>query len=308
MRTIRFTRSLALGLGLTVGVVGKAQAAWPDDLSTRALGMGGALRGAATGDAGPMLNPSGMGLARNYALEARYQLSQNDTSHRPHFSIVDSTSAYRIAGGLYYTYLSEKPGALKRSGHEAGASLAIPFGSMVFLGGQLKYLRLATESQVAPAMGPDAASNKLSDYTFDVGITVRPAAQLSLGAVAYNVKDLKDKVAPFGAGLGVSFAPLPVLTMTFDTVFDFTTYDDSKGTQTSVMGGVEFMTDNGVALRAGGGKSSLRQAAYVTAGASALSEMGAVDIGFSRDISGDSKYTVLALSVRLFAATPIDPG
>jgi len=307
-RFTRFTRSLALGSALAGGVVGTAQAGWPDNVSTRALGMGGALRGAATGDAGPMMNPSGMGLARNYAIEARYQLTQNDSSHRPHLSIVDATSAYRVAGGLYYTYLSEKPGTLKRSGHEAGVSLAVPFGSMVFVGGQLKYLRLATESQVAPATGTDAASHKLSDYTFDLGVTVRPVTQLSLGAVAYNVKDLKDPLAPLGAGLGASFAPMPVLNVTFDTVFDFTSYDDTKGTQTSLMGGLEFMVDNGVALRAGGGKSSMRQAGYVAAGASAVSELGAVDIGMSRDISGGSKYTVFALSVRLFAATPIDPG
>lgn len=270
--------------------------------------MGGALRGAATGDAGPMLNPSGMGLSRAYAVEARYQLTQNDSSQRPHFSIVDSTSGYRLAGGVYYTYLSAKPGLLKRSGHEGGVSLAVPIGGFVYVGSQLKYLRLTTEPQAAPPLGTAATQAKLNGFTFDLGITVRPVAQFSFGAVAYNLNDLKTDLAPLGGGLGASFSPVPQLTLTFDTVFDLTTYDDTKGTQTSLMGGAEFMTANGVAVRAGGGKNAMRDAGYLAAGASAVSELGALDLGFSRDISGGSKFTVFAVSLRLFAATPIDPG
>ncbi|MDX2020838.1 MAG: hypothetical protein SF187_11400 [Deltaproteobacteria bacterium] len=303
----RSLQSGLLALGLLAALGGHAMAAWPEDVSTRALGMGGALRGAATGDAGPMLNPSGMGLARAYAVEARYQLTQNETSHRPHLSIVDSTSAFRIAGGAYYTYLNAKPGISKLSGHEGGVALAVPFGERVFVGGQIKYLRLTTES---PAVAPTVTGekDKLSGFNFDLGATVRPVDQLSIGGVVYNLNDQKTPLTPFSAGGGVTFMPLPVVTVTFDTVVDFTTYDDKAGNKTSLMGGAEYMTPNGVAVRVGGGKNGVRDAGYLSAGASAVSELGALDIGFSRDISGGSKFTVFAISLRLFAATPIDPG
>lgn len=255
-----------------------------------------------------MLNPSGMGLARAYALEARYQLTQNEASHRPHFSVVDSTSSSRLAGGLYYTYLSEKPGISKRSGHEGGVSLAVPLGGLVFVGGQLKYLRLITEPQAPPLTGTKAEKDTFTGFTFDLGVTVRPLTQLSLGAVAYNLNDLKSPFAPMGGGLGASVMPIAMLTLTFDAVVDLTTYDDTKGNQTSLMGGAEFMTGNGIAVRAGGGKNAFRDAGYLAAGLSTVSELGAVDLGFSRDISGGSEFMVLAISIRLFAATPTDPG
>ena len=137
---------------------------------------------------------------------------------------------------------------------------------------------------------------------------MKPVDQLSLGGAVYNLNDQETPLAPFSAGGGIAFMPLPALTVTFDTVVDFTTYADNVGNKTSVLGGAEYMTPNGVAVRLGGGKNAIRNAGYVSAGASAVSEMGALDVGFSRDISGDSKFTVFALSLRLFAATPIDPG
>ena len=71
---------------------------------TRALGMGGASRAFAVGDSGPMLNPSGMSLVKNFQCwRARYGYGSRLNDHTLHASTVDNTSAFGIAGGLYYT-------------------------------------------------------------------------------------------------------------------------------------------------------------------------------------------------------------
>lgn len=309
MPRMRIVASTLL-VAATLGFGRQAYATWPDYIGTRAVGMGGALRAAATGDAGPMLNPSGMALARAYAVEAGYQLTSDPSSHRPHLSVVDSTSATGIAAGLHYTYVSAKPGNAKLTGHEAGLAVSIPFGGRVFLGGQAKYYRLSSASTLAPPEGlPDLPEETTRGFTFDLGATIRVLETLNFAVVGYNLADLDSALAPVALGTGAAYAPLAKVTLAFDTVFDFTTYDDTRETLTSLMGGVEYLTDGGVAVRVGGGRNGPREAGYVSAGASAISELGAVDVGISRDLSGDPKLTMFVISARLFAATgAVDPG
>src|SRR5262245_48451866 len=96
---------------------------------TRVLGLGGAIRGAATGDAGILFNPSGLSLMKLYALEGAYQLATADQAHFAHVSVVDSTSSYNIGAGLYYTFLANTDDkAIHRRGHEAGLALSLPLG------------------------------------------------------------------------------------------------------------------------------------------------------------------------------------
>src|SRR6185369_10268107 len=95
--------------------------AFEDYVGPRALGMGGAGRALATGDAGPLLNPSGMSLARLYHVEGGYAYSSRLHDHFLHASVVDSTSDLLVAGGLYYTYHLNHPDGLPAGkGHEVG--------------------------------------------------------------------------------------------------------------------------------------------------------------------------------------------
>src|SRR5215208_2580193 len=79
-------------------------------LSTRSIGMGGALRGAATGTAALSLNPSGISLARSYVVEGGYQYLRGLDGHVAGLAIADSTSGFNLGGGLYYTYATAAPG------------------------------------------------------------------------------------------------------------------------------------------------------------------------------------------------------
>ena len=143
-------RSRSLGFALATLVAGTtwAQGELPW-LSTRSIGMGGTLRGAATGTAALSLNPSGISLARSYVVEGGYQFLRGPDGHVASLAIADSTSGFNIGGGVYYNYVTASPsGPGERGRHEAGAALSFPFGEKVSLGGTVRYLRIRREMEV----------------------------------------------------------------------------------------------------------------------------------------------------------------
>ncbi len=278
---------------VTVVSLPAAQADAPVLPGVRPLGMGGALRAAATGDAALVLNPSGMSAVRTYVIEGAYMYTSPGAEHDAHVSIVDSTSAFNISGGLYYTYLSAQPGTdVSRSGHEGGVALSLPIGQKVFIGGTGKYFRLDTDTP--------AGSSQLKGITFDAGLTLRPIPMFSMGLVAYNLRNLRDPRAPqaFGAGVGIS-TPGGVL-VTLDGVYDLTSWDDTRGNVVHLMGGAEYVLGNSFALRVGGGRRGDSKHGFVSGGISFLSDAGAIDAGFQQDVSGDNKATILGIAARLF--------
>jgi hypothetical protein len=297
-------RLLLLGAPLLGSLLapGTARAGDPDALPPRVLGMGGALRAAATGDAGPLLNPSGISLLRSYALEASYEHVAPSAGHVGHVSVVDSTSAFNVGGALYYTYATAAPEAAPApSRHEGGLSLSLPLGERIMLGGTAKYVRARRDgSGLTPAL-PDEHT---SGITFDAGLTVRPVPSVSLGVVGYSLRDMKLPEAPLSLGWGIGFTPIPELLVAFDGVVDFTTYDDQRGNALSLMGGGEYAFANRLAVRAGGGYDGLRKNGYGSLGFSFLSELGAIDLAARRDVSGEVKATFVGIAGRLFVPSP----
>ena len=209
-------------------------AAYEEFPGTRVLGMGGASRAFAVGDAGPMLNPSGMSLMKTYNVEGAYGYGSRLNDHSFHASAVDNTSAFGIAGGLYYTYhLAEPPVAagvmpLSGSGHAAGVALSIPFTSFAAIGGTVKYLRLE---------GADAPGGNAGGVTFDLGATVRPHQMVSLALVGRNLRDLHNSHAPVGIAYGAALLPIPGLILVADGITHFTADNLSGRKGTSVDGG-----------------------------------------------------------------------
>ena len=258
---------------------------------TRALGMGGALRAAATGDSALQLNPSGISLARAYFVEAAYQHSSPAASHDVHASVVDSTSGFNVGGGFYYSYLSASPTGLpSANGHQLGIPLSFPFLDKVFLGATGKYLRLG--------FGDDT---KKKGFTIDVGLTLRPIPFLSLAAIGYNLNDLGTAWAPRAFGGGIAILPMPILLIGYDMVWETVYGDPTREKALYYMGGAEFTLDQVAAFRAGGGKDGLTKNGYFSVGFSGIqSQVGALDIGFRRDISGHSQATILSVSARIF--------
>jgi hypothetical protein len=268
----------------------------------RSLGMGGALRGAAAGGSAIMLNPSGMTLSRSYVVEGSYHYLNREQGHLGHVSIVDSTSGFNLGGGLYYTYATASPAAAPGSGrHEAGLALAFPFGERVSLGGTVRYLRARRDAGTAPAATP---ADRTSGFTFDAGITIRPAASVAIGIVGYGLRDLDDAQVPMSAGAGVAVLPTEQLVLAVDGLLDFRTSELAQGRTLSVFGGAEYTFASRFAVRAGGGRGGPRERSFLTLGLSLLSEVGALDVGARSDLQGSEKEVFIGVAGRLFVPSP----
>jgi hypothetical protein len=271
-------------------------------VGTRPLGMGGAGRAFATGDAGPLLNPSGMSLIRQYAIEGDYGFASPRNDQYLHASVVDSTSAYLVAGGLYYTYhLSHPTGLPSGTGHEAGLALSLPFGQFVAIGATLKYFRMT---------GIQAPDGHDGGFTFDVGVSVRPSPQVSLAVVGQNLRNLENSEAPQQIGYGVAFLAATDLTVALDGVTPFAanTYTGRRGT--SILAGGDLLLAHHFGVRLGGGYDGVSGNGFGTAGFSYVGDVGAVDVGAREDLfkaAGSPRATVLGVSLRLFVPDTLPP-
>jgi hypothetical protein len=280
-----------------------ARSAWAfeDFEGTRAQGMGGATRAWALGDSAPMLNPSGMSLTKIYNAEASYGYTSRLSGQFLHASVVDSTSP--LAGGLYYTYRSDKSAAgVAGHGHEVGAALSLPIGEHITVGSTLKWFRLA-----GPDQGPEAVSGGL---TFDGGITARLVPQLSLAVVGVNINDLHTGQAPRLLTYGAAFLPFPELVLAVDGVTALSRDDVTGARGTGLRGGGEWTIAERVALRAGGGLDPLLGVGYLSAGVGALSEAGAIDFSVRSDLwpvdkANGARNLFLGLSLRLFVGSAV---
>jgi hypothetical protein len=249
------------------------------------------MRAIATGDAGPLLNPSGISLLRAYLVEGSYQYGSAAGSHDARISAVDSTSGFNFGGALYYTYHRDSPvDGVTQTGHLFGGSLSFPLLDKIFFGGSAKYIRFT-----------DQTGTTHKGFTFDAGVTVRPIPQLSIGAVGYNLLDRETPWAPRAVGGGVAVLPMPTLLFVFDTVLEKVYGTPARDPVMYYMGGGEVSFAAAFAVRAGGGHDGLSKNEYVSAGASTLSaDIGALDIGLRQDVSGAKKATIFGISARLF--------
>jgi len=289
------TAALA-ALGVLIPV---AAGAFPDDPGARALAMGGAGRADARADEGPRLNPAGMALARVYTVEGAYQLITRDQGQTGRVAIVDSTSEFKLAMGIFYAYRFASPTGVSRLGaHEGGVSAAYPFGETVAIGVTGKYLRLT--GGVPEADGSD----RHTGVTVDVGATIRAASVLTLGVVGYNLHDLSTAAAPVAIGYGAALLPMPDLVVVADAFHDFTTSDPTRGVRTTVGAGVEYVAQRRFVARAGGGHDGGSGHAYVSAGFAGVAEVGAIEIGARQDVTGDRKLSFVSVGLRLFVASP----
>ena len=237
----RFCAAL-LAIALT-SAVGATARAFEEFTPTEALGMGGASRAWALADEGPLLNPSGMSLSKAYTIDGTYGYASRLSEQFLHASIVDSTSPFNLAGGLYYTYHSTNPsGGLDGHGHEGGLALSFPFGPYVSIGATLKYFKL---------LDADAIDGHDGGLTFDVGATIRPTQVVSLGVVGTNLRDLGTSQATQAIGYGLALIPLTNMVVVADGLTRFTADAQTGRKGTSLMGGAGYTFWGKLAVRAG---------------------------------------------------------
>jgi hypothetical protein len=301
---------LAIALTSALGIAVESTARAFEELTpTEALGMGGASRAWALADEGPLLNPSGMSLSKAYTIDGTFGYASRLSDQFLHASIVDSTSPFNLAGGLYYTYHSTNPtGGLSGHGHEGGLALSFPFGPYVSIGATLKYFKL---------LDADAFNGHDGGLTFDVGATVRPTQVVSLGLVGTNLRDLATSQATQAIGYGVALIPLTNMVVVADGLTRFTVDNQTGRKGTSLMAGVGYTFWGKLAVRTGGGYDASTGNGYLTFGLSGISEVGAFDGGIRQDLTrsmlasgSEVRDTVLQVSLRLFipASQTQDPS
>jgi hypothetical protein len=293
-----------LVVGVVAGLLGvlAPQRAFAVDgfVGTRSLGMGETLRGAATSGTGPLLNPSGMSLTQSYNVEADYAFARTGDNHYLHASIVDSTSGYKLAGGLYYTYHSDDV-SFPGHGHEVGLALSLPFGEHLSIGATGKYLRLSGDES--------SSGQNSSGFSYDLGITLRTGNVFSLGVVGYNLNEVNIRVAREALGYGAAISPTDFLLIAVDGVTNLSGFGEQfqYSRQTRFSAGAELFLEKKAALRVGGGYDGVTQNGFFTVGLSAVSEAGALDFGLRQDVfqgGAVPRNTVLGASVRLFVPQP----
>jgi hypothetical protein len=290
----------------------------------RALAMGEAGRAIATGAEGPILNPAGMSLVRQYVIEAMYGIKIERLGHNLNVSLVDSVTA-RVAAGLFYDYINESPqlsynwaggfvprATLSRQGHVAGLSLSIPLGDHFILGATAKYLHLSTTAGLPMGTVPSTLTfDSVNGVTFDVGLILRLGQHFNIGLVGYNLWDHGSRESPLSLGVGLSYMPIPSLSINFDTDINFTgfqTYhfDQATGkvtldqrTAARLGPGLEYIIAQHVPVRGGVVYDSGLPATFLTVGAGYLGRSFGVDLSYRGKVQG-GRENFLMVGIRIF--------
>jgi hypothetical protein len=317
-------RPLIALAALMVVCASPAARAQYDFVGPRALGQGEAMRATATGAEGPLLNPAGMSLIRQYSIEADYGINIDQLGHHAHVSLVDSQTA-RLAAGLFYTFIYAQPklgfnwaggeipsAQITRTGHAAGLSLSLPFGDKFIIGATAKYLHFDTTAPLPAGTVPTSITlDSVNGVTFDLGLLLRLGERFRIAAIGYNLWDHGSRESPLSLGLGVAFNPVPTLNISFDSVINFTGYQSysfdpmtGKATlSTRVTGrlgpGLEFLAGGKVPIRAGVVYDSGLPGTYLTAGLGYISPQFGVDLSYRGKVQGGEENTLM-LGLRLF--------
>jgi hypothetical protein len=316
-----FISLLALVSVVAIASTARAQS---DFVGVRPMGMGEAQRATATGASGPLMNPAGMSLVRQYVIEAMYGIKVESVGHHANVSIVDSITA-RVAAGLFYSFIYETPKLgfnwaggtigseqITRTGHAAGLSLSLPLGDHFILGATAKYLHIDTTAPLPMGTVPDHLTlDSVNGVTFDIGMIVRLGDKFNIGLVGYNLWDHGSRESPLSLGIGLAYVPLPSLSINFDTVVNFSGYQNyhvdmvtgkislDQKTTARLGPGIEWVAGNKVPIRAGVIYDSGLPATYLTVGLGYLSTAFGVDLSYRAKVQGGIE-NFLMLGLRIF--------
>ena len=86
---------------------------------------------------------------------------------------------------------------------------------------------MATTAPLPKPTTPSSLTlDSVNGITFDVGLIVRLGDKFNIAAIGYNLWDHGSRESPLSLGIGLAYVPLPVLSINFDTVVNFTGYKD----------------------------------------------------------------------------------
>lgn len=254
--------------------------------SSRALGMGDAVRALGLGTAGLYFNPACMSQMLQYAVDSGYGYQGLDRIHNFHVSISDSKTNPYVAGGVGYTYGQSQQTGFKS--HDVRVGLSTAFGDenlRAGVGAGYRYLRASDRNTFA------------STGALDVGAFLSYQGVLHIGVAGQNLISRSAKYAPklFGFGFAITVKGVGIAS---DVVLDF---DSRKSVTASPGFGFEYVVLGAVAVRAGFGwdRSQVPDKKRVTGGLGYISQYVGVDVGYAHDVRNKSDWIVES-SIRIF--------
>jgi hypothetical protein len=265
--------------------------------TARSTAMGGAMRAFGNGTTALYGNPANIALTRVYHLEAVAAIWPEARRQSYGISAVDSVTS-RLAGGVGVHYNLMDPDGTDRKWTDARLTLAFPFSDKFYAGLSGRYMKLRQNGVFQPSSpigGPsDYAVGGLRDeaivdnFTFDAGLTVKPASSIAIGLVGSNLTNPGHGLLPTSLGGGIGFGTSD-LTIEANLLGDFTTYVHANGTTkatTRAMFGAEYLAGDHYPLRLGYRYDQGALSHALSAGVGYIDPQFSLEIALRRTVSG----------------------
>lgn len=275
------------------------------DIETpRTMALGGAQRATSYSIGGLFTNPANMARTAVYHLGGLAEVWPEANRVTFGGAAVDSiVNSKGIAGGVGYTWNQQDKDGLERQYNDLRFALAVPLQDKFFLGLGGRYLWLAQNGNgplgSSPASGGLADERIVEGFGLDAGVTVKPTDELYFSLVGNNLNDPGSGFQPLSAGGGVGYATND-FGLEGDVVFDFTTWDK---TTTRAQGGVEFLVEDAIPIRAGYRYDDGAESHAISFGIGYVDRSFSADAAVRRVVSGDQATAiVLGLTLHLEAS------
>lgn len=275
----------------------------------RTLALGGAQRALSYSLGGLFINPANMASTAVYHLGGLAEIWPEANRVSYGGGAVDSiVNSKGLAGGIGGSVSRQDRDGIDREYNDLRFALALPFQDKFFVGLGGRFLWL---SQDGPGpLGRSLASSGLNKerivtgFTFDGGVTIKPAEGFSLAVVGNNLSDPGTGFQPLSAGGGLGYS-VTEFGVEGDVVFDFTTW---QRTTVRAMGGAEVLVAESVPVRVGYRYDQGAESHAVSGGIGYVDRSFAADVALRRVVSGDKATAiVLGFTVHL-EATGLTPA
>lgn len=287
-----------------------------DGSTARSLSMGDAVRAVGMGADGLFFNPATIPQINQYSVNMGYAYSHWTQWHQASASFVDSTTNKWVSGGLSYVFGYADEGDDTMT-HDIRSALSTKWANeIIFIGAGLTMRVMNVRSDVTDSSWyADMDLGLLLGIMniFYVGVTGQNLIQNA--AQSGNLANVEIKnstgfgrrtwaLAPrkLGVGIGISHS---IVNFGLDCDVDFSTFGVATP---SLMGGLEVMVQNVVALRAGfnwdrvghtGNDGVQVDEMRVSLGIGYVSKIVAVDVGYAHDV-WDADGFYLQTTIRVF--------
>lgn len=174
--------------------------------SLRSAGMGDNVVAASAGNAGVFHNPAGLAAIPIYSIEAGYDLTAGDGTHRLGLSVADSQTNGSVAGGLAYTF-SLNNGDLSGDvdnlrDHNMRVALAVPLSEAFSVGVTGQYFIF---SRGRVDQSEDGDKIRYNGFSLNIGAMARLGERFFVGVAAEDLVEVEGATGPRTLRAGAGF-------------------------------------------------------------------------------------------------------